>query len=135
MQIDERLIGATRGRQTDARLRLQQRRDRLSRSGLDARVAAHGRRVDAVVGRALAALLARQHGRDRQLSSLSAQLDALSPLKTLGRGYAICWDAPGHEVVRSVTAVQPGQRVHVQLADGMLQCEVEGTAPDPSSRT
>lgn len=135
MQIDERLIAAARDRHTDARLRLQQRCDRLSRSGLNARLTAHRRRVDAAVGRARAALVARHHSSDRRLSSLSAHLDALSPLKTLGRGYAICWDTPGHEVVRSVAAVQPGQRVHVQLADGMLQCEVEGTAPDASSRT
>lgn len=134
-QADERLSGAARTRHTDARSRLQQRRDRLARTGVDARVATACRRVDAALGRACAALVASHHGHDRRLSSLSARLDALSPLKTLGRGYAICWDSPGADVLRSVTTVQPGQRVHVQLADGMLQCEVEATTPDPSSRT
>lgn len=135
MQVDERLLAAARTRVDDTRSRLQQRRDRLARAGLDGRVASACRRVDAAIGRARTALIAGRHRGDRQLSSLSARLDALSPLKTLGRGYAICWETPGLEVVRSATAVQPGQRVHVQLADGMLQCEVHATTPDDSSRT
>jgi len=135
VHLDERLLGALWDRHHEARARLQQRRDRLARSGLDARVATACRRVDAALDRARAALVGGRHARDRQLSSLSARLDALSPLKTLGRGYAICWSTPTAEVVRSVIDVHPGDRVHVQLADGILQCEVEGTTPDPPSRT
>ncbi len=76
----------------------------------------------------LAAQLARamdgeiQGKRDR-LSALSGKLDALSPLKVLGRGYAIARDASGG-VVRSVADVAPGDRLNVRLADGELACEV-----------
>lgn len=134
-QVDERLAAAVRSRQAEARARAQRQRDHLARTGLAARIATAHRRVDQSLGRSRDALVAGQHARDRQLSALSARLDALSPLKTLGRGYAICWQAPGAEVVRSVATVQAGDRVHVQLADGILQCEVEGTTPDASSRT
>jgi exodeoxyribonuclease VII large subunit len=122
------------GQRADARAALQARRDRLARVGLDARVAQSRRRVDQRLARALTALTGARHARDRQLSSLTAQLDALSPLRTLARGYAICWETPGTEVVRTVSAVSPGDHVHVQLADGMLHCEVEGIESSPSRR-
>jgi exodeoxyribonuclease VII large subunit len=68
------------------------------------------------------------------LTALAGQLHALSPLGTLARGYAICWDAPRTTVVRSVDDVTVGTQVHVQLPDGLLQCEVGGTTPAPPPR-
>jgi exodeoxyribonuclease VII large subunit len=133
-QVDDRLRTAVLARRTFAQVTLQARRDRLARVGLGARVTQTGRRVDQQLTRALTALTRARHSRDRQLSSLSAQLDALSPLKTLARGYAICWETPGGAVVRSVQAVSPGDRVHVQLPDGRLQCEVDTIEPDAPSR-
>lgn len=129
-QIDDRLRAAVHDRRAHASTALQKRRDRLARVGLDARVAQARRRVDQQVSRSLAALTHARHGRDRHLSSLSARLDALSPLKTLARGYAICWQTPGTDVVRSVQAVSPGDRVHVQLTDGVLQCDVDAIEPE-----
>ncbi len=133
-QLDDRLQGALRQARTEARTHLEARRDRLARIGLDTRVSHARRGVDQQVARATAALAASHHARDRQLSSLTAQLDALSPLRTLARGYAICWETPGSVVVRSVADVSPGHHVHVQLADGMLHCEVEGRDDAPSRR-
>ena len=133
-QLDDRLRVCVQGRRSAAHAALQARRDRLARTGLDTRVAQLGRRVDQQVARAQSALTVARHARDRQLSSLSAQLDALSPLRTLARGYAICWDVPGVEVVRSVTDVAPGDRVHVQLPDGVLRCDVDAVTPDPTTR-
>ena len=133
-QMDERLQAAIRARRDDAVTRLQRQRDRLGRVGLESRVGQARRRVDQQVARAGTALAGGRHARDRQLSALSARLDALSPLKTLARGYAICWDTPGEGVVRSVADARVGDRVHVQLPDGMLQCEVEDIVPAARSR-
>lgn len=132
--IDDRLRAAVHARRSDAQAALQARRDRLTRVGLDARVGQARRRVDQHLARAQAALVQSRHARDRQLSSLSAQLDALSPLRTLARGYAICWEVPGAEVVRSVADVSPGDRVHVQLPDGLLHCGVDTIEPESPSR-
>ena len=60
-----------------------------------------------------------------QLGSLAGRLEALSPLKTLGRGYAICSDEQGR-VVRSAQQVSTGDAVHVALYQGRLLCRVEG---------
>ena len=55
----------------------------------------------------------------------AAALDALSPLKVLGRGYAIAGRADGSPVC-SVGDVSPGERVDLTLRDGTLECIVEG---------
>lgn len=55
---------------------------------------------------------------------LAASLDALSPLKTLQRGYAIASDDSGR-VLRRTADAAPGDRITVSLSDGALRCQVE----------
>ena len=76
-----------------------------------------GRRMSA----AARADIASRRGEARRLA---ASLDALSPLRVLGRGYSITQTGDG--VVRSVDQVQLGDRVRVRLADGGLECTVTG---------
>lgn len=64
-----------------------------------------------------------------QLGSFAGRLEALSPLKTLGRGYAICCDEQGR-VLRRADEVACGTAVNVTLHQGSLQCRVEGRALD-----
>ncbi|MEQ2455087.1 exodeoxyribonuclease VII large subunit [Flavonifractor hominis] len=71
------------------------------------------------------------HGLNRTLSRererfarTAAALDALSPLKVLGRGYAIA-QKPTGKVVRSVVEVQTGEELCLRLADGTLNCQVK----------
>jgi exodeoxyribonuclease VII large subunit len=113
---------------------VRRHRDRLVRAGLEASVAQSSRRVDAQLARARQAVESRWHRTDRVLTTLAGQLHALSPLATLGRGYAICWNADRTTVVRSVTRVAEGDRVEVQLPDGSLQCAVQAVDADPASR-
>ena len=61
----------------------------------------------------------------RRFAQLTAKLDALSPLKVLGRGYAMAQDEKG-SVLKSSEQVQVGERIRVKLAQGSLQCSVEG---------
>lgn len=64
-------------------------------------------------------------GRQKErFGRLAASLDALSPLKVLGRGYAIAYGQDG-EVVFSVTQAEPGDRLQLRLSDGSLSCRVE----------
>ncbi|HEX8633375.1 MAG TPA: exodeoxyribonuclease VII large subunit [Pyrinomonadaceae bacterium] len=64
-----------------------------------------------------------------QLEVAVASLDALSPLGVLGRGYALVQDARGR-VVRSHKRVRVGERLRVRLAEGALECRVEGMEGD-----
>lgn len=60
---------------------------------------------------------------ERRLSAAAAKLDALSPLKVLGRGYSIGYTADG-DVLNSVGRVQVGESLSLRLSDGTLRCEV-----------
>ena len=60
----------------------------------------------------------------RRFTRLTAALDALSPLKVLGRGYAMAQSEDG-AILRDSAQVSPGDRIRVQLARGSLNCSVE----------
>jgi exodeoxyribonuclease VII large subunit len=60
---------------------------------------------------------------------LVASLEALSPLKVLGRGYSIVTDLEGH-ILKDAGAVSRGERVGVILDKGRLQCTVEDSYAD-----
>lgn len=61
--------------------------------------------------------------RRERLSRLSAALDAMSPLKVLGRGYAIAVKEDGG-VISSVKDGRQGDRFTLKVSDGDLECEV-----------
>ena len=63
-------------------------------------------------------------GRERErFARRAATLDAISPLKVLGRGYAIPRNEDGH-VVRSIREAHPGDKLELRMADGSIDCKV-----------
>ena len=80
------------------------------------------------------------HGLERNVSGqreraarLAASLDAMSPLKVLGRGYAIAQREDGH-VLTSAQGAAPGDRLSLRLSDGSLECRVEERIGVPDGR-
>lgn len=59
-----------------------------------------------------------------RLARDSAALDAMSPLKVLGRGYSIARNENG-TLIASVKDAAPGERLELRLSDGSLACRVE----------
>ncbi|RUR53039.1 exodeoxyribonuclease VII large subunit [Vreelandella populi] len=59
-----------------------------------------------------------------RLTSAARELNAISPLAVLGRGYAIAQDEKG-QVVRRATDTQPGQKLSLRLGEGRLSVEVK----------
>ena len=59
----------------------------------------------------------------QSFASLAASLDAMSPLKVLGRGYAMA--LKGEDIVQSASALQIGDKLKLQLRDGVASCCVE----------
>lgn len=61
--------------------------------------------------------------RSHELASLGGRLDAMSPLKVLGRGYALVTTANGR-AVRAAREVSPGEAVRVRVAEGSFDATV-----------
>ncbi|TDN97290.1 exodeoxyribonuclease VII large subunit [Halomonas ventosae] len=60
------------------------------------------------------------------LGGLARELQAVSPLAVLGRGYAILEDAQGR-IVRRATDTSPGQAIEARLGEGRLHLRVTDT--------
>ena len=63
-------------------------------------------------------------GQRERFARLAAALDALSPLKVLGRGYAIAQKGDG-SVIASVRDACPGESFSLRLSDGQVDCVVQ----------
>lgn len=97
-------------------------------------------RIDELAGRVSAAMARALERAERDLKAGMERLDALSPLKVLGRGYAIALKELDGKAVRSAAEVRPGDRMKIRLHAGEIRAEVlsadGGKAPEkPSSRT
>ena len=62
----------------------------------------------------------------QKFGALAASLDAMSPLKVLGRGYAMAQKADG-TILKSGNDVSPGEHVTVTLGRGGFSCTVDET--------
>ena len=60
------------------------------------------------------------------LNQLAAQLDALSPVKILERGYALVFDGHG-ALVKDAAQLAPGEQISAQVARGSFTAEVKST--------
>ena len=78
-------------------------------------------------GRLTQLIAVRKLAKESRTRELVAQLNTLSPLAVLGRGYAVCWNESRTSIIRSAGATTPGDTVRVTLADGELACRVEET--------
>jgi exodeoxyribonuclease VII large subunit len=70
----------------------------------------------------------------QRLGSLAATLNAVSPLNTLERGYAIAMTRRG-AVVQSVGDVATGEDLSIRIRDGFIHCAVSGTEVLTDTRT
>lgn len=80
--------------------------------------------LDYMKDRFIAAADRSNSAKRRDFVRLAASLDAMSPLKVLGRGYAIAADDKG-QLVRSVSDVRPDDKIRLSVSDGVLKCRVE----------
>ena len=119
----DRLTAAVRGRLDRERRAL----DRLASSRAMTEPASYFKDkrllLDYQSGRLVRAMERLTGGRRERLSSLAAALDAMSPLKVLGRGYAIARRADG-KVISSVRDTAPGEKFRLRVSDGELDCLV-----------
>ena len=80
--------------------------------------------LDRLQRRLAHATLAGQAQAQRQLARLGAMLDAMSPLRVLGRGYQLTYN---HErrALTSARDIEPGERFTLRFADGAIGARAE----------
>jgi exodeoxyribonuclease VII large subunit len=108
--------------------RYQVLRDRLEARDIRRKLADVRHRLMGVSSLLQTTMTRRYHGADARFKAEVARLESLSPLAVLGRGYAVLWNADRTAIVRDARVVSPGDRVHVTLHRGALECDVKGTS-------
>lgn len=118
-----RLSAAQKGRLTAAGKELEYLSS--NRMLLDMRAPINDRymRLDSIRRDISAALKEQIKWRRMKLAGLSSGLYAMSPLKVLGRGYALAKSEDG--VIASVTQIGVEEKLEVLLSDGVLHCQVK----------
>ena len=122
-QLARRLAAAQRSRLLAGRKDLRRLADSRALRNPKAAVEDGRMLVDRAQERLSAALRNMLKDGRGELARLGAGLDAMSPLKVLGRGYAMARGARG--IVTRAAQAEVGQALDVLLADGTLRCQVK----------
>lgn len=61
------------------------------------------------------------------LGAAVRQLNAISPLATLDRGYAIVWKLPEGQLLRDAAQTVPGDAVEIRLGKGLVKARIENS--------
>lgn len=123
-QALRRLHAAWQSRDAALRARLRHADAVLRATRPERRLAALRERLARLAPRPQAAVARRLQADALRLRGLARSLEAVSPLATVARGYAILQHDDGR-VVRSTADAAPGDRLAARLADGRLQVRVE----------
>ena len=122
--LGQRLGQALSGQARARRWRLERARDHLA--GRARRVVdAYRQRLQGGCTGLSQAMQGRILRRGARLREAAAAMEALSPLSTLARGYAVPLDANGR-LLRGVGDFVPAERFRLRVVDGNVPCEVTG---------
>lgn len=122
--LNHRLAHAQHTRLHSIRFRLMDTASRLVASSPAARLQTMHLRIDHLQSGMRRSAQRQLASAGERLQRLAATLQALSPLATLARGYAIVLDQSG-VVLRDAGRVAVGARLRVRMAHGELGCRVE----------
>ncbi len=120
----KQMLSALLARVDTGRERLEQLRQRRVLTDPGAYVADRRLALDHAAALLQASFRSSVSDKRGRLAQGVAALDAMSPLKVLGRGYAIAETEEGR-ILRSRKDAAPGQRLRLKLADGDVGCRVE----------
>ncbi len=126
--LGTRLQRAWQALLTQKRIALSEWEIRLKRYAPQQRLFTQAQRLDDLERQMRTAWAHRLALHQTRLDALAQRLEALNPLAVLRRGYAVVTRADG-QIVRRAAAVQAGEVVHVQVAEGAFHARVQPTQP------
>jgi exodeoxyribonuclease VII large subunit len=124
--LEQRLIRALRADLSARRRTLVQLAAELRQHSPALRVANARRRLDSARASIEAITRARVEQLNKRLAVAARTLDAVSPLATLERGYAIVTDSKG-TVITNAQDVRAGQLIDARLTQGSIRARIERT--------
>ena len=105
-------------------------RARLMQQTPAQRVAVLHERYNHLHSRLERAMQERLQDSTQRLATLGHALDTVSPLATLGRGYALVQRVSDGELLRDARKINTGEQIQTRLAKGSLLCRVESSQND-----
>jgi exodeoxyribonuclease VII large subunit len=123
--LGRRLRLATQNQITHHRSRTNELSGRLQRASPGERIRQYGLTVARLRVELDGAMRHAQERKWQALKSLTGRLNALNPLATLQRGYAVVRLLPDREIVRDASSVHRGDEVETLLGRGRLLCKVD----------
>ena len=133
--LGERLVASLRRRLDDARGDMDGLEQRLAHQSPAARLGRDRQALDDLLRRAGTRLGHAIELRRARLVGAQAQLAALNPRATLGRGYAIVRRAADGRIVAEPGQVQPGDRLVVTVRGGDIDVRADGAGKRNSRKT
>lgn len=128
-QFQQRLLAGLRGRAATARSRLDAVAEHRSfRRPLD-RVHDLQRRLDELDERSRRAIRQDVRTTQNRLNAVAAQLESLSPLGVLGRGYSLTQRLDNGQLVHDASRLSEGEQILTRFADGEAISRVEQIRP------
>jgi len=130
--LRQRLTQALQARAAKARMQLDAFANRRAFTHPRERLHAQEQRLDELIERAVRALKNRLATARQQAGSLASQLEALSPLHVLQRGYTLTFQAGERTPLRSPAQLKVGDLLDTYFATGRLTSRVEDVAAEAS---
>lgn len=130
LAVDDRLERLTRAMENRlhlCRIRMDHARQGLERLHPSRRIAELRLRLDGLAGQMIQLHQRGLRERRLHLAKAAAQLESLSPLSILQRGYSVTYKLPEQTVVSDASRVHPGDTLRILLARGELTAEVVET--------
>ena len=129
-RLEQRTLSAMRSRLLAADARMQAIHARLLNAAPDRRLAMESKLLAALHGRLSRIGERLTSTRRDSLASTAQRLNALSPLATLSRGYAIATLLPEGRVIRDASGIPHGARIAVKCHRGTLTAVVTSDGTD-----
>ncbi|MED4609040.1 exodeoxyribonuclease VII large subunit [Paenibacillus validus] len=123
-RMKEQLIYKMHGRVNKSQERLMRSDRKIAAFNPKEQVVYSRKRLDAADRLLRQSMQAALKTKQRELVSTLRQLDALSPLKVMQRGYSLVYDEKEKQLIKSVQQVQLGDIIKLRLADGRIDCHV-----------
>jgi exodeoxyribonuclease VII large subunit len=123
-QLGARYGNAVRRQLQQAAAELRAQRERLQRAHPGVRLRQHAQRVDELELRLRRALTGRLRQIGSRLELAQRALNAVSPLATLERGFAIVARGAGGGLIRRAAELRVGEDVEARFADGIIGARV-----------